>query len=100
MSITDIVKILVDTQASHVLLLFHHNSDPDATCSAYAMQFLIRKLRENVLVEIGAGSGISKLSKQIMKYIPIALTAFSSCRSATICNTTNCITCCYGSVAC
>ena len=73
MSITDIVKILVDTQASHVLLLCHHNSDPDAICSAYAMQFLIRKLRENVLVEIGAGSGISKLSKQIMKYIPITV---------------------------
>ena len=73
MSIIDIVKILVETQVSQVLLLCHHNSDPDAICSAYAMQFLIKKLMPNVLVEIGAGSGVSKLSKHIMKHIPITV---------------------------
>jgi bifunctional oligoribonuclease and PAP phosphatase NrnA len=73
MSITNVVKILVETQANHILLLTHHNSDPDAICSAYAFQSLIRKMRPNVPVEIGAGSGISKLSKQILKHIPITV---------------------------
>ncbi len=71
MSIIDIVNILDETKAKRVLLLCHHNSDPDALCSAYAFQGLIRKIRPNISLEIGAGRGISKLSKQLLRYVPI-----------------------------
>jgi phosphoesterase RecJ-like protein len=73
MTFTEIIKILDETQANFVLLLCHHNSDPDAICSAYAFQGLLKKLRPGVTVEIGTGQGISKLSKHLLNYIPIAI---------------------------
>jgi phosphoesterase RecJ-like protein len=71
MTFTDITQILDETRASFVLLLCHHNADPDAICSAYAFQGLLAKCRPNVTAEIGAGQGISRLSKHILKQIPI-----------------------------
>jgi phosphoesterase RecJ-like protein len=73
MTFTEIIKILDETQANFILLLCHHNSDPDAICSAYAFQSLLKKLRPNVAVEIGAGQGISRLSKHLLRHIPISL---------------------------
>ena len=73
MTFADIIKILDETHASFVLLLCHHNSDPDAICSAYAFQGLLKKLRPNVTAEIGAGQGISRLSKHLLNHIPISV---------------------------
>ena len=73
MTITDILNILDETHASYVLLLCHHNADPDAVCSAYAFKGLLAKFRPNITAEIGTGQGISRLSKHILKHIPIAL---------------------------
>ncbi len=73
MSIIDIVNIFDEIKAKRVLLLCHHNSDPDALCSAYAFQGLIKKIRPNISLEIGAGRGISKLSKQLLRYVPITV---------------------------
>lgn len=73
MSITDILKILDEINVKQILLLCHHNSDPDALCSAFAFQGLIKRVRPNVALEIGAGGGISKLSKQLLVYIPITV---------------------------
>jgi phosphoesterase RecJ-like protein len=73
MTFTDIIKILDETHASYVLLLCHHNSDPDAICSAYAFQGLLKKSKPNVTVEIGTGQGISRLSKHILEQIPITV---------------------------
>ena len=73
MTFTDITKLLDETHASFVLLLCHHNSDPDAVCSAYAFQSLIKKLRPNLTVEIGTGQGISRLSKHVLERIPITV---------------------------
>jgi nanoRNase/pAp phosphatase (c-di-AMP/oligoRNAs hydrolase) len=72
MTVTEILKILDETQAKFVLLLCHHNADPDALCSAYAFQGLLKKLRPDVTVEIGTGQGISRLSKHLLEHIPIA----------------------------
>jgi phosphoesterase RecJ-like protein len=69
----EILKILDETPAKFVLLLCHHNSDPDALCSAYAFQSLLKKLRPDLTVEIGTGQGISKLSKHLLEHIPIAV---------------------------
>jgi phosphoesterase RecJ-like protein len=73
MTFTDITHILDEAHAGFVLLLCHHNADPDAVCSAYAFQSLLSKCRPSMTVEIGAGQGISRLSKHIMKHIPIAV---------------------------
>ena len=73
MTFTDITTILDEAQASFVLLLCHHNADPDAVCSAYAFQSLLAKCRPNTTVEIGTGQGISRLSKHILKRIPVTV---------------------------
>lgn len=73
MSITDVLKILDEINVKQILLLCHHNSDPDALCSAFAFQGLIKRVRPNISLEIGAGGGISKLSKQLLVYIPITV---------------------------
>lgn len=73
MTFTEIAKILDEVQASFILLLCHHNADPDAVCAAYAFQSLIAKCKPSMKVEIGTGQGISRLSKHIMKHIPIAI---------------------------
>jgi phosphoesterase RecJ-like protein len=73
MTFTDITKVLDEAQASFVLLLCHHNADPDATCSAYAFQSLLTKCRPNTTAEIGTGQGISRLSKHILKRIPVTV---------------------------
>jgi phosphoesterase RecJ-like protein len=73
MTITEVIKILDENNARRVLLLCHHNSDPDAVCSAYAFKGLIKKFRPNMSVEIGTGHGISRLSKHLLKFIPITV---------------------------
>jgi phosphoesterase RecJ-like protein len=73
MTFTDIAKILDETHTRFVLLLCHHNADPDAVCSAYAFQSLLVKHMPSLTVEIGTGQGISRLSKHILKRIPISV---------------------------
>lgn len=84
MTFTDIIKILDETHATFVLLLCHHNSDPDAICSAYAFQGLLKKVKPNVTVEIGAGQGISRLSRHVMKHIPITVNTQPSVEKADV----------------
>jgi nanoRNase/pAp phosphatase (c-di-AMP/oligoRNAs hydrolase) len=70
MTFHEILQTLQETQAQRVLLLCHHNSDPDAICSAYAFQQLLLKARPDLQIEIGAGQGVSKLTKNLLGYIP------------------------------
>lgn len=71
MSFTKIIKILDEINAKLVVLLCHHNADPDAICSAYAFRSLLKNLRPNFSIEIGAAHGISRLSKHILKDLPM-----------------------------
>ena len=71
MTVTDIIKTIDETHAVFVLLLCHHNADPDAIGSAYAFQGLLKEINPNLVVEIGTGQGISRLSKHILDYVPI-----------------------------
>ena len=73
MTFADITEVLDEAHASFVLLLCHHNADPDAVCSAYAFQSLLTKCMPNITVEIGTGQGISRLSKHILKRIPVTV---------------------------
>ena len=84
MTIQAILKILQESQAGFVLLLCHQNSDPDALCSAFAFQGLLKKLAPNVVVEIGAGQGISKLSKHMLRFTPITVNEKPSVESAVV----------------
>ncbi|MEM2386273.1 MAG: DHH family phosphoesterase [Candidatus Bathyarchaeia archaeon] len=69
----EITKILDEQGAKHVVLLCHHNADPDAICSAYALSSLIRWFKPEATVEICAAQGISRLSKHILKMLPITV---------------------------
>src|SRR3989304_5790140 len=73
MTFTEIIKLLDEAHANFVLLLCHHNADPDAICSAYAFQSLLAKCKPNLTAEIGTGQGISRLSKHILKQIPVTV---------------------------
>ncbi len=73
MTFNNIIKLLEETKAQHVLLLCHHNSDPDAVCSAYAFQSLLKKVKPDITTEIGTGQGVSRLAKNLFKYIPISV---------------------------
>ncbi len=71
MTFRQILQLLDESGAKRVLLLCHHNSDPDAVCSAYGFQGLLRKVRPNIAVEIGTGQGVSKLTRNLFNYLPI-----------------------------
>lgn len=71
MSFGEITKIIDALNAKTVLLLCHHNADPDAICSAYAFGNLLKQARPSLEVEIGAAHGISRLSKHLLQFIPI-----------------------------
>jgi nanoRNase/pAp phosphatase (c-di-AMP/oligoRNAs hydrolase) len=68
--------------AKLVVLLCHHNADPDAICSAYAFASLLKSLKPKVEVEIVAAQGISRLSKHLLKHIPIEVKAHSNVEKA------------------
>jgi nanoRNase/pAp phosphatase (c-di-AMP/oligoRNAs hydrolase) len=70
-SFGEITKIIDALNAKTVLLLCHHNADPDAICSAYAFGNLLKQARPSLEVEIGAAHGISRLSKHLLQFIPI-----------------------------
>jgi len=72
-SFADITKTIDELNARHIILLCHHNADPDAVCSAYALSNLIKKHKPQTKVEIGAAQGISRLTKHLLKSLPITV---------------------------
>jgi len=82
MSIRRIVSLIDELPAKRVLLLCHHNADPDAVCAAYAFSGLLRRLRPSLTVEAAAAQGPSRLSKTILEKIPLKLTAQPSIEDA------------------
>lgn len=71
MSFAEIIKTLESLDAKLVVLLCHHNADPDAVCSAYALKSLLKQVNPQLEIEIGAANGISRLSKHLLEHIPI-----------------------------
>jgi phosphoesterase RecJ-like protein len=82
MTLQDIIKILDETNAHFVLLLGHQNTDPDALGSMYAFQGLLKRLKPNVVVEIGGEQGLSKLSKHILNNLSIVVNSKPNVESA------------------
>lgn len=56
-----------------VLLLCHHNADPDSICSAYAVQELTLALDPSVDARIFLPGGASSLSRRVMEEIGIVV---------------------------
>jgi nanoRNase/pAp phosphatase (c-di-AMP/oligoRNAs hydrolase) len=61
-------------EAKAVLIIGHQNSDPDAICSAYAFSVLARRINGKLKVAFMSPEGVSKLSKQILKVVPLEVT--------------------------
>lgn len=71
MKFVDILTLIDEKNANFTLLLCHNNADPDSIGSAYALQSLLKKLRPSLRVVIGTKEGINRLSKRVLKYVPI-----------------------------
>jgi phosphoesterase RecJ-like protein len=84
MSLTKIVQILKENEATFVLLLCHRSADADAICSAYAFQNLIKRQMPDIVVEIGAPQGINKPSKLILDNLPITVNMKPNIESANV----------------
>lgn len=67
------MDLLQKVNASLIVLLCHHNADPDAICSAYAFSQILKRAKPDLEFEVAA-QGLSKLSKQILKTIPMDVT--------------------------
>lgn len=51
-----------------VIILCHHNADPDAICAAYAIKRMIHHLSPTAFVEVITPDGASKLSEKVLTY--------------------------------
>lgn len=71
MSFAEINGLLEKEDARFVILLCHHNADPDAICSAYAFSSLLKHFLPNMEFEIGAAHGMSRLTKHLLQHLPI-----------------------------
>jgi nanoRNase/pAp phosphatase (c-di-AMP/oligoRNAs hydrolase) len=61
-------------KANAILIVGHQNSDPDAVCSAYAFSILARRINRKLKVSFASPDGVSKLSKQILRVLPLQVT--------------------------
>ncbi|MBE0511861.1 DHH family phosphoesterase [Candidatus Bathyarchaeota archaeon] len=75
MQIHEIVALIEKLDAKLVVLLCHHNADPDAICAAFAFSQLLERLRPELEIEIAAAQGPSRLAKSVLKLLPVKLTA-------------------------
>lgn len=73
MQIQEIISLIDKTEAKLVVLLCHHNADPDAVCSAFALSKLLERLRPQLEIEIAAAQGPSRLSRFLMESLPVEL---------------------------
>ncbi len=73
MQIRKIISLLDKLDAQLVVLLCHHNADPDAIGAAFGFENLLKQLRPKIKTEIGAAAGPSKLSKAMIKTLDVKL---------------------------
>ncbi|MEJ2126193.1 MAG: DHH family phosphoesterase [Candidatus Bathyarchaeota archaeon] len=74
MQIRKITSLLDKLDAKLVVLLCHHNADPDAIGAAFAFENLLKELRPTIKTEIAAAAGPSKLSKVVIEALGVKLT--------------------------
>lgn len=74
MQIHEIMALIDKLGVKLVVLLCHHNADPDAICAAFAFSRLLERLKPELEIEISAAQGLSRLSKFMLKSLPLKLT--------------------------
>ena len=60
-------------EAEHIVLLCHQNADPDAVCSAFALQALLHKLAPGTKTTISCPEGISAPTRQLLENLGISI---------------------------
>jgi bifunctional oligoribonuclease and PAP phosphatase NrnA len=60
-------------ESESVALFCHQNADPDATCSAFALQGLLQKLAPATLTKIVCPEGVSASTKQLLENLGITV---------------------------
>lgn len=73
MQIQEIMSLIDKRNAKLVVLLCHHNADPDAVCAAFAFSKLLEHLHPGLNIEIAAAQGPSRLSKFLLNSLPVKL---------------------------
>ena len=84
MQIHKIMALIDEHNAKLIVLLCHHNADPDAVCAAFAFSRLLKRLRPKLSVEIAAAQGPSRLTKFMLKSLPIKLTTHPRIEEANV----------------
>ncbi|MGD8545119.1 MAG: DHH family phosphoesterase [Candidatus Bathyarchaeota archaeon] len=69
------MRILDEPDVIFVALLCHHNADPDAICSAYALRSLLKHLKPSLKTQVGTTQGVSRLSKHLVNQLSIEIEA-------------------------
>ncbi|MBS7630671.1 DHH family phosphoesterase [Candidatus Bathyarchaeota archaeon] len=78
------VEALKDLIQGNILLLCHKKADPDAICSAYAFNSLIKTLNKPSSSKILLPGGASRVSKRLMKKIGIETVVEASIQEADV----------------
>ena len=73
MQIQKVISLIDELKAELVVLLCHHNADPDAVCAAFAFSKLLERLKPELNIEIAASQGPSRLSKVLLNSLPARL---------------------------
>jgi nanoRNase/pAp phosphatase (c-di-AMP/oligoRNAs hydrolase) len=74
LSFEEVEAVLAKTNAKLVVLLCHQNADPDALGSVYALAQLLKKTHPRMNVEVAPAQGVSKISGEILKTMPMDIT--------------------------
>ena len=82
MRVEKIRKLVEDS--SLVVILCHHNADPDAVCAAYALSGLIRRFNPGVEVELAAAEGVSRVSAVVLENLSIKFVEYPRIEDADV----------------
>jgi len=84
MQIQKVISLIDELKAKLVVLLCHHNADPDAVCAAFAFSRLLEHLKPELKIEIAAAQGPSRLSKFLLHSLPAKLITHPNIEEADI----------------
>ena len=73
MQIEKIINLIDKSDVKLIILLCHHNADPDSIGSAFALKGLLNRLKPKLRIEIGVPGGPSRLSTIIMNHLKIEI---------------------------
>ena len=73
MSAQAIMALLDQADTELIVMLCHHNADPDAIGAAFALSSLLKRLRPTMKIEVSSAEGSSRLSKRVLPALSMKL---------------------------